>query len=233
VTAVDSTTLLVWVTGALAVVTTLMAYATFRTARAAEGEIAQGRDVLDAAQRQADAAQRQVEVALMPMLSGVEVDESRPRQEIRFPDGQVVALSGATGVYIGKMDRAILCAVTLRNVGAGTAVVKGLGLRFGSVEWPGAVSSAIVPPGEPSTFTFSLPDDRADVTEGDRRQLLQASASLEVGYTDAHGGQLYRAVAFLHGPINDDGSARQRVRQIALYKGNEQTPFVMSGPSGD
>lgn len=216
---VTLTAWLVVATAALAVFTATMAWETRKTAKAAVDDIEQGQAALLA--------------STMPMLVGVD-DHQGGQGDIRFPDGESWHVSDIWAVDISSGEKFIHCAITLRNVGAGTAIVTGIGLNFGSAgRWHGAMSSAIVPVGDHTRFTFALPHNRADISDDDRRQLLDGNATLTASYTDAYGRQALTSVAHISRSNFEGQRGEPRVRQTGVYRDGEDDPFVMSGPSGD
>lgn len=103
--------------------------------------------------------------------------------------------------------------VPLRNVGPGTALITGIGLRW---ERPlpggGIATMAVVPPGERTRIQFTVPkeDQRPSLAEFDR----YGTFSLEVAYSDVAGGQrtMTHAAVNLDRPYN-----RWHISQVHLH----------------
>jgi hypothetical protein len=133
-------------------------------------------------------------------------------------------LVGTGSVHVLATEDYVFCSLPLRNVGPGVAVIRGLGLR--EPPCSGNVSRMVVPRGEATRFSFSVPRDRPELQEG-IESMLGGRFILEARYTDADGGQDTITRAFVL-RLKDD---RYRVRQVALLHPGDEQPFAMSGPA--
>jgi hypothetical protein len=195
---------------------------------AARQEAAVSRQQAEAAESQAEAAKRQAAASEQSIAA-----LSQPLV-IEVPPGIGRVPSGSNEWSIESGERKTECffAISVRNVGRGTALLTGLGLHP-AVEgaWGGRFSQAVVPPGERSVLDFVIPKDRADLA-----QLVSILSSptenatlwVEVGYTDTAGRR--QPVTRLH--LNFRRGPGWSVRQTQ-FVGPEQDTVAMSGPSGD
>jgi hypothetical protein len=119
-------------------------------------------------------------------------------------------------VELASDSSCILVAVPLRNIGAGVALITGVGLRTASAEHGGQVKNAVVAPQEMTMLYTTVGVDLSGLS----------TFSAEVRYTDGADGASLRTRADLH-----NVAGRWRVRQIALFHGDDADPFAMSGPS--
>jgi hypothetical protein len=230
----DTTAWLVVVTALLALVTGVMAYETRKTARAAVRDIEQGQSLLRETQRQSDTARRQVDLsqdalnaAALPLLTDVG-DRDVRTGHLQFKNGFSIHTDNLDGVHIFRDNSNILCSITLRNLGAGTAIVRGLGLGFGSVAgWPGDRTVGIVATGELTRFMFVIPGDREDVSQEDRQLLIDGNATLRVDYTDVYGRQMIISKAHIS-KAQVQGGRLLTVKQVGFFRPGEDEPFAMS-----
>ncbi len=151
---------------------------------------------------------------IRPVLVDVPMDAPGSAR-VTHADG-LELLVETDSVHVLAKEKYVFCSLPLRNVGPGVAVISGLGLREPS--WSGNASRMIVPPGEATRFSFSVPRDRPELSEG-IGSMLGGRFILEARYADAEGGQDTITRAFV--VRGEDGS--YRVRQVALlHPGNEQ-----------
>jgi hypothetical protein len=163
----------------------------------------------------------------MPLLTDVGEREVRTGS-FEFTGGRSVHTENLDDVYISRAEGKIFCAITLRNLGSGTAIIKGLGLRFGSVEgWSGDRTVGIVATGESTRFMFVIPDSRDDISEEDRQMLMDGNATLIVDYTDAYGRQKITSKAHISSS-QVRGGRLLTVRQVGFFRTGEDEPFAMS-----
>ena len=92
--------------------------------------------------------------------------------------------------------------------------------------WNGKFSSIVVPAGELTRITFSMPSNR-DEFRDIRRGLFsgQPPPEVDVGYADLS-GRLFRTKLFLRW-----NGAVWFVSQVYIYRHGEDQPFVTTGPS--
>jgi hypothetical protein len=244
-------------TGLLALVTALLAVTTRRAVVEAQRErkvaddalrsiqdhlevahqqVAVGQNQVEASNRHTALAQRAFEVSFRPLLADVprgfrsysdggrSVEVVRDQFEHIEDESQVV-----TGADYGKPG---YYSVALRNVGSGPAIVTGVRLQAGGVAWTECtISAAVVPPGEVSRFTFTIPADRDEVLPI-RDEILRSTAMLVVvGYTDQAGLHEMRTEAHLSRYRHAGGVSPWYVRQLATFDGDGELPVVMSAPS--
>lgn len=212
-----TTIFLALMTGALAIFT---AKAAMATSRAAEAAVAEARN----ANTTAELARASLEAGVRPLLVDVPQGKAADEMPIEFDEGDTVYVDDPGRVLIAEDDRYFFCSVPLRNVGPGAAFIRGLGLRFGGdVGWSGKASATVVPSGEVSRFTFSVPKDRQELQEA-IAQLQAGSVVLAARYTDVRGQQDTTTQAYVFWA---DG--KPRVRQVSLHSATEREPIVMSG----
>ncbi len=121
---------------------------------------------------------------IRPVLVDVPAD-APGRSPVRFDDGSVDQVD-AGAIHVRGTDDYLFCSVPLRNVGPGAAVITGLGLL--DPPWSGKASRMVVPSGEETRFSFSIPKDGPELKEGLQR-LVDGYFILEVLYTDVDGEQ--------------------------------------------
>ena len=201
--------------------------------KVAQQQLGVGFDLVEASNRQAAAAQRALEASFRPLLSevprgfrtypesGREIEVVRDQVEHIEDESQVIAGAeyGRPGYY----------SVALRNVGTGPAVVTDVRLQAGDVAWHECtISAAVVPPGELSRFTFTIPADR-DALVPIRNDILRSNTMLVVvGYTDQAGLHRIRTEAHLSRFQNAGAVSPWYVRQVATFEGDGDEPIVKS-----
>src|SRR5207249_4473004 len=94
--------------------------------------------------------------------------------------------------------------------------------------WSGKLSLSIVPPGEHTRATFSIPRDRDDVREV-IAAVLTGTFNVTLRYTDINGTQDTITEMTLH--RNPDRTPPVHVRQVYLRRPDETEPFAASGPA--
>jgi hypothetical protein len=195
-----------------------------------------GQNQVEASNRQAAVAQRALEASFRPLLADVPLgfrsypDEGRSVEVVREQfehiqdESQVI-----TGVDYGRPG---FYSVALRNVGTGPAVVTEVTLQAAGVTWNECtISAAIVPPGELSRFTFTIPADRDELVPI-RNEILRSTTMLVVvGYTDQAGLHRLRTEAHLSRYRHAGGVSPWYVRQVATFEGDGEEPITMSAPA--
>ena len=195
-----------------------------------------GQQLVEAANKQSVVVQRALEASLRPLLADVPrdyrsyPDSGRPIEVVRDhferveDESQVLA-----GAEYGKPG---YYSVALRNIGTGPAVVTGVRLQAGeNALTECTISAAMVPPGEVSRFTFTIPADRDDLVSI-RNEILRSTAMLvAVTYTDQAGRGEFRTEARLSRYRHAGGASPWYVRQLATFDGEGEEPTVTSAPA--
>jgi hypothetical protein len=250
VTVAGSTGLLALAAALLAVQARRAVVEAQRVAKVAQDALASGQDQLkvglqqvtvgqgqvEAANRQAAVAQQALEASFRPLMSDV------PRGFLPYPgEGRSVEVvkdqfehvEDESQVLAGaEYGRPGFFSVALRNVGAGPAVVTGVKLQASDVTWEECtISAAIVPTGEVSRFTFTIPADRDDVLPIRNEILRSTSMLVEVAYTDQAGLHEMRTEAHLSRYRHAGGVSPWYVRQLATFDGDGDQPVVKSAPA--
>jgi hypothetical protein len=197
-------------TGALAFATFRLAATTSKLAASASEEAATSKAALSA--------------TIRPALVDLPLEEPGAVSTVKWADGSTDQVGPGT-IRVHSKDDYVLCTLPLRNIGPGAAVIVGLGLV--EAGFPGNASRMIVPSGESTRFSFSIPKDRPELQEGIHR-ILDGNFALEVAYTDIDGQQTTLTRAFVH---QLDPQLSYRVRQVALLHYGDAEPFAMSGPA--
>jgi len=241
-------------TGLLAVTTALLAFATRRAVvearrsaktaedvlrsylEAAQQQVSVGKDQVEASNRQAALAKDAFEASFRPLMAevprgfrsypdaGRSIEVVRDHFERIEDESEVVA-----GADYGKPG---FYSVALRNVGAGPAVVTEVKLQAADVTWDECtISAAVVPPGELSRFTFTIPADRDDLVPMRNEILRSTSMLLVVGYTDQAGLHTIRTEAYLSRYRNASDVSPWYVRQVAAFDGETGELIVKSAPA--
>jgi hypothetical protein len=244
-------------TGLLAVVTTSVslharraAVAMQHEAKVAEGMLSSsqeqvrvglqlvtvGQEQVEAGKRQAAVAQRVLEASFRPLMADVPRgfrsyrDTARPvevvpghREHIE-DESEVISAAdyGKPGYF----------SVALRNIGTGPAVVTGVKLEGEGVALNECnISAAIVPPGELSRFTFTIPADRDDLMPI-RNAILRSTALMVVlRYTDQAGLHEMRTEAHLSRYRQTGKVSPWYIRQVATFDWDSEKPTIMSAPA--
>jgi hypothetical protein len=145
---------------------------------------------------------------------------------VRFRNGREGHPSDPGSTIVPQEDEEYaFCSVALRNVGAGVALITGIGLDFGEYGWSGDGSRMVVPPGEITRLTFAVPKNRPELSVG-LDQIRGGYFVAKVSYTDALGRSILTTEA--HCSKKPDGSFY--VRQIFLGGGDGER-FAGSGPA--
>lgn len=165
--------------------------------------------------RSANRSARVAELALQeqrrPLLAHSRLDD--PLQKIMFVDGHWVRVSGA-GAVAEHADGAVYLAISLRNVGAGIAVLQGWFARPGlrtsqddpaeEGEFRMQTRDLYIPPGDVGLWQGALRDPAAEVhppiaEAAQRREAI----SVDLLYSDQAGDQ--RTISrFLLVPVGED-----------------------------
>jgi hypothetical protein len=238
---------------ALAVATAVLAGATFRmvrwTRKTAEAALEDVRasallarsagDQAKASQASADAAheaaqsaaidvelsRRALETQVRPIIVDVATSQLDPKHTVRFARKSPVTV-GCYRVLVSEDNGFVHCSIPARNVGAGTAFIRGLGISISpDFGWSGKISLSIVAPGESTRTTFSIPKSRVELREL-ASAVLTGTFSIELRYTDINGGQ--DTITRLD--VHNIGSSIY-VRQVSLLKPGDSEPFASSGPA--
>jgi hypothetical protein len=227
------TWVLVTVTALLAVATFFMAFRTSALADATVEALAVAKSAAASAEQQVEAANKAAAVAtkawqasLRPVLADVP-EGIYPTEAVLFDDGidSIVGDGGDVVVLDDDSPDFAYCSVALRNIGLGTAVIRGLGLEFpGDVGWSGKMSLAVVPPGEKTRLTFTIPKDRPELAEGIRR-MHAGDFTVGVRYSDVVG----EADLITRVHCYRTSGPKFRVRQFFQSHADGE-PFVSSGP---
>jgi hypothetical protein len=195
-----------------------------------------GQEQVEAGKRQAAVAQRALEASFRPLMADVPhgfrsyPDTARPvevvpgHREHIDDESEVISAAdyGKPGYY----------SLALRNIGTGPAVVTGVKLEGEGVALNECnLSAAIVPPGELSRFTFTIPADRDDLMPI-RNAILRSTALLVVvRYTDQAGLHEIRTEAHLSRYRQTGSISPWYIRQVATFDWDSEKPTVMSAPA--
>jgi hypothetical protein len=197
---------------------------------AARQEAAVSRQQAEAADAQAEAANRQAaasEQSIAALSQPLMLEIPPGPGSDRVPHG-----SNEWSIESGAREAECFFAISVRNVGAGTALLTGLGLSWGAGRsWSGRISQAVVPPEERAVLDFVVPKGRSDLAQLVKvltAPVENASLWVEVGYTDTGGRR--QPVTRLH--LNFRSPTGWYVRQTEFMSA-EQGTIAMSGPSGD
>lgn len=189
---------------ALAGVTAWMAFETRRVAGRTEEEVQAVRAQAEAIQDQAAAAREEVELSrasletpIRPVLVDVQRPTTRPEGLPQAEQEDALAWPGTAerrnvpmaDSYAFETVDAIYLSVPLRNVGPGTALIRGIGLRWDEDALPGAgvPTMGVVPPGERTRIQFSVPKENQRPSLAEFQQ--RGTFGVDVAYTDVAGGQ--------------------------------------------
>jgi hypothetical protein len=199
-------------------------------------QVTVGQQQVEASNKQAVVVQRALEASLRPLMADV------PRDFRSYPDSgrkvevvrdQFEPVEDESQVLAGaEYGRPGYYSVALRNIGTGPAIVTGVRLQAGEVAWTECtISAGIVPPGELSRFTFTIPADRDDVVPI-RNDILRSNTMLVVvTYTDQAALHTFRTEARLSRYRHAGGVSPWYVRQLATFDGESEEPIVTSAPT--
>jgi hypothetical protein len=238
------------VTLILAAVTVWLASETRRMASATRDSVRTSYEIARAAHKQVEAAQEQVratneqaalaratlEASIQPILADVpsgvflEIEEISLAEDVNQEERGplfTMQLTDRGDLIVADRDRFVFCSIPFRNTGSGTAMIRGIGIRFGEAEWSGArASRMVVPPGELTRVSIFVPKDRSEISQH-IPNLVKGYFDMSVMYTNINGTQpvVTRALVWRY---PDKG---YRVRQIFLSRWGESEPFAASGPA--
>jgi hypothetical protein len=178
-----------------------------------------------AANRAARVAESSMRIAIRPLLMPSRLED--PVQKVMWPDEHWVRLGGS-GASVEEVDGDVLMAISLRNTGAGIAVIQGWHLMLHQIRDPH-------PHAEPEEFRRQLRDlyigsddigfwqgavrDHDDPEYADLVAAFRARRlfGVELLYSDHEGGQL--AVGrFALAPVGDDAWMCSVVRHWNLER---------------
>jgi hypothetical protein len=195
-----------------------------------------GQEQVEAGKRQAAVAQRVLEASFRPLMADVPRgfrsyrDTARPvevvpghREHIE-DESEVISAAdyGKPGYY----------SVALRNIGTGPAVVTEVKLEGEGVSLNECnISAAIVPPGELSRFTFTIPADRDDLMPIRNAILRSTALTVVVRYTDQAGLHEIRTEAHLSRYRQTGSVSPWYIRQVATFDWDSEKPTIMSAPA--
>jgi hypothetical protein len=196
-------------------------------------QVTVGQGLVEAANDQAAAGQRALEASFRPLMSdvprgfwphpgdGKSIEVVKDHFEHIDDEAEVLA-----GAEYGKPG---YFSVALRNIGAGPAVVTEVKLHASDAAWDECtISAAVVPPGEVSRFTFTIPADRDDVVPIRNEILRSTSMVVTVAYTDQAGLHRMRTEAQLSRYRHSGGVSPWYVRQLSTFEGDGDQPVVKS-----
>jgi hypothetical protein len=195
-----------------------------------------GQEQVEAGKRQAAVSQRVLEASFRPLMADV------PRGFRSYPDtGRPVEVVPGRREHIDDESEVISAAdygkpgyysVALRNIGTGAAIVTGVKLEGEGVALNECnISAAIVPPGELSRFTFTIPADRDDLMPI-RNAILRSTALLVVvRYTDQAGLHEIRTEAHLSRYRQTGGVSPWYIRQVTTFDWDGEKPTITSAPA--
>ncbi len=128
----------------------------------------------DLMREQADAARRALIASTRPLLVDVPRDAvlSGPEEKVSFAGyANPVTVSYPGWVITPEPTPGFVhLSVPARNIGQGPALVTGIGLSVSpDVTWSGAMSRAVIAPGESTRVSFSVPTDRPELAAAGRR----------------------------------------------------------------
>jgi hypothetical protein len=196
-------------------------------ARASQDQVKGLREQVGLSAEEVRLAQRSIEGSIQPLL--VDVPErlyfdERRSHPVRFRNGTVVEIQDLGALILTAVGDEVLLSIALRNVGAGVAVISGLGLSINeNARVGGDMTRAVLPTGELARFSFTFPRVQPEYADG-IAELKGGRGQIEVGYTDGAGGQSTVTRCFLAGdPL--------RIRQVGLLHAGDDDPFAMSGPA--
>lgn len=192
-------------------------------------------DQLAAAQEQARVSREAFTASIRPLLVDAPQGGAQPTPEKVVFQGManpITVEQRGTILWLPPVgappsDQTIVgLSIPITNIGAGAALLQGIGLGAQSLEggWSGHTSRAVVATDEDCRFTFTLPGDRADLSNLRDAVLRREDLIVSVTYTNASGRDQLRSEFHLH-----DG----RIRQVFLYEGQSDTPFASTAPAGD
>jgi hypothetical protein len=202
---------------------------TRKIVRATEKQAVATTKAVEVAQEQALLTRSALEASIQPLLVDIPPRMHVSSERIRFDEAKAeFDVEDRSELVLREEPSHVLCSVPFRNVGAGVALVRGVGLRFGQGEigWSGKVASTVISPDELTRLNFAVPKDRPEFSEY-LSSLIQGHCVVEIAYTNSEGTHplITRAVTF------QDGLGRTRVRQIFLMRPGESEPFAASGPA--
>jgi hypothetical protein len=204
-----------------------------RIAASADEQLVVSREQVKGVKDQADAATHALQTAARPVLIDVPLQRFATRDflyKMEFADGLTVEIRDLGEVVVPREAARgyAYCSVPLRNVGTGPALIRGNRIVAGLSEysWNGAISDPVVPAGELTRLTFTVPMDRGELNSITTGLLNgQPPPEIEVRYTDIDEFQDLRTR--LH--LNWTGM-QWYVRQVFFFRGDDGEPFASTGP---
>jgi hypothetical protein len=195
-----------------------------------------GQEQVEAGKRQAAVAQRVLEASFRPLMADV------PRGFRSYRDtGKPVEVVPGHREHIEDESEVISAAdygkpgyysVALRNIGTGPAIVTEVKLEGEGVSLNECnLSAAIVPPGELSRFTFTIPADRDDLMPIRNAILRSTALTVVVRYTDQAGLHEIRTEAHLSRYRQTGSVSPWYIRQVATFDWDSEKPTIMSAPA--
>jgi hypothetical protein len=218
------------VTAVLVMATFWMARRTATLARATNEEVTAVAEQIDLDRQSVEALRDQVAVARLSAQSAVRpvlVDVHRPlvpeairgaletpEHEIGWEAAQETRRVAAPDSIVWGNERAIYISVPLRNVGPGTAFIRGIGIQWlRGLPGEGVATLAVVPPQEGTRIQFTVQREHHEDLPTVDEFSNYGTFTLDVAYTDVSGEQWTKTSAHVH----RDPGGRWLTRQVFLY----------------
>lgn len=196
--------------------------------RVAEGNLQEANRQSELFRQEVELGRQTLNWSVQPALVDVPFGEYLRREEVRVPEsGFANYLEDRASLILYDSEEYVTVSIPLRNVGAGTAFIRGLGLNFGADGTApyGRATLMVVPPNELTRLSFAVPKIMSEL-QPNIPLLLNGNFVVSASYTNAAGEEPWKTQAHCH--LGRDG--RAYVRQIMIWRPGASEPFVASGP---
>jgi hypothetical protein len=224
----------------MAEATRAMAVATQQSVEASNELARAAREQVQLGERQADLSREALDGTIQPILVDVPRDNESIEEYVEFAGSDEKTLIRTRyAVIVEDRGAVVRVSVPFRNIGRGVAFVGGGTIVGGKLRLAGAeteramwcaerTTKAVLPPGELTRISASVPTDRPELQELVER-IRMGGFDVEVVYRNVYGGNETKTRAIIYRDSTKRGE--HRVRQIFLHKDHEPDFFAASGPS--